>query len=145
MTEDALAGAGEALLRAITVLTALLDHENDALARADRGALRRLAADKPCACRAYEEAAAALSDTAALLEPALRTRLHRGLTRLAEVSAVNRRRLAAALAAHHRLMELVAEALRARQPGAGVYAAGGATPRARSSLPPLALGFDREL
>ena len=71
--------------------------------------------------------------------------VRRALSGLAEVCAVNRRRLAAALAAHHRLMELVAEAVRARQPGTGAYAARGAPLRARSALPPPALGFDRAL
>ena len=145
MTPDVPAAGLEALMAAIAALSTLLEQENAALARSDSDALRRLAEDKPRACRAYEEAAAALSASAVLREPALRRQIRRALARLAEASAVNRRRLAAALAAHHRLMELVAEALRAREPGTGAYAAGGSLPRARRVLPPPAFGFDRAL
>lgn len=145
MTPPVPVSAVEALMAAITALATLLEQENAALARSDSDALRRLAEDKPRACRAYEEAATALSASAALLGPARRAEVRRALTGLAGIAAVNRRRLAAALAAHHRLMELVAEALRAREPGTGAYAAGGSLPRARRALPPPAFGFDRAL
>ena len=140
------AATGETLLAAIAVLTDLLDQENRALATADRDGLRRLADEKHRACRTCEDAARALQEDATVLDQGIRHRLRPALARLADVSAVNRRRLAAALAAHRRLMELVADALRTRQPTPSAYAAGGGSPaRTRLSVPPPALGFDRAL
>ena len=140
------APSGEALLAAVVALTRLLEQENSALAATDRGGVRQLADEKQRACQACEDAARALRAGAALLDPAERRRLAPALARLADVSAVNRRRLAAALAAHRRLMELVAEALRTRGPAPAGYASGGASPlRAQASMSPPALRFDRAL
>ena len=125
------AATGETLLAAIAMLTDLLDQENRALATADRDALRRLADEKQRACRTCEDAARALQEDATVLDQGIRHRLRPALARLADVSAVNRRRLAAALAA---------------QPAPSAYAAGGGAPaRTRLSVPPPALGFDRAL
>jgi hypothetical protein len=133
--------ASKTLLTAITALIDVIERENAALIRGDRDDVRLLAEEKRLACRDYEEAAhqPATGTDAAKREP-MRGALHR----LAEVSAENRRRLAAALAAHHRLIQLVAEAVRAQQPAAGGYARGGApAARARLSAAPPALTFDR--
>lgn len=137
---------GEALLAAVAVLTGLLEQENDALAATDRDGVRQLTAEKQRACRVCEDAAQALRADAAMRDPGLHRRLQPALARLADVSAVNRRRLAAALAAHRRLMELVADALRTRGPAPAAYASGGASAaRARLSMPPPALQFDQAL
>lgn len=140
------ASAGEALLAAVAALTGLLEQENDALAKADRERVRQLADAKHKACGACEDAARVLRAGAAVPDPRLRQRLRPALVRLADVSTVNRRRLAAALAAHRRLMELVAEALRTCGPAPAAYAPGGASAgRAGLAMPPPALQFDEAL
>lgn len=131
------------LLQAIAALVGVLERENAALKAADRAAVQSLAEEKRLACSRYEEAARA---PGAGTEPTTRDALRRALHRLADASAENRRRLAAALAAHHRLMQLIAEAVRAQQPPAGGYARGGApATRARQSSAPMAFSFDRAL
>lgn len=144
MTAAAPAAAGDqTLLTAVLALIDVLERENAALKAADRDALRLVCDEKRLACRAYEDAAGTWADAG---NAAAHRWLRPALQRLADASAENRRRLAAALAAHRRLMELIGEALRTRQPSAGGYARGGApVPRARQGAAPPALGFDRAL
>lgn len=132
---------GNTLLTAITTLIDAIERENAALITGNRDDVRLLAEEKRLACRLYEEAAGkwAIGAGAAKQEP-----MRRALERLAVVSAENHRRLAAALAAHHRLIQLIAEAVRAQQPATGGYARGGAPAvRARLSAAPQAFSFDR--
>lgn len=133
--------AGNPLLTAITTLINVIERENASLIRGDRDSIRLLAEEKRLACGAYEEVARKALN---LADAAKREPIRRALHRLAEVSGENRRRLAAALAAHHRLIQLFGEAARAQQPAPGGYARGG-TPvtRARLSAAPPAFTFDR--
>ena len=135
--------AGERLLDAILKLSRLLEQENAALRQGDRGAIRALAEEKRLTCQAYEDAAAAAGEVSA---GAMRERLRQAIQRLAETSAENRRRLAAGLAAHHRLMQVIAEALREQQPVQPGYAHGGRPAgRARQASPPPAFSFNKAL
>lgn len=133
----------ETLLGAIGALDLILSKENQALSKGDREAVRALAEEKRMACRSYEEAA---RTPPTALDKAMRERLRQSMRRLADTSAENRRRLSAALAAHHRLMQLVADALREQQPGPALYTRGGpSAARVRRPTPPPAFSFDRAL
>jgi hypothetical protein len=133
----------ETLLAAIGALDLVLAKENAALSKGDREGVRALAEEKRLACRGYEEAARTPPTG---LDKAMRERLRQAMRRLTDTSAENRRRLSAALAAHHRLMQLVAEAVREQQPGPTLYTRGGPSPaRVRRPTPPPAFSFDRAL
>lgn len=133
----------DGLLNAIQALELVLGKENAALSKGDRDGVRALAEEKRVACRAYEDAA---RTPPTAVDKAMGERLRQSMRRLAETSTENRRRLSAALAAHHRLMQLIAEALREQQPGPVVYARGGASAvRTRRTTPPPAFTFDRAL
>lgn len=133
--------AGNTLLTSITALIDVIERENAALIRGDRNNVQLLAEEKRLACGHYEEAAREFGEGA---DAGQREPMRRALHRLADVTTENRRRLAAALAAHHRLIQLISEAVRAQQPAPGGYARGG-TPvaRARLSAAPPAFTFDR--
>jgi hypothetical protein len=133
----------ETLLTAIGALDLVLSKENAALNNGDRESVRALAEEKRLACRDYEEAA---RTPPTAMDKAMRERLRRAMRKLAETSAENRRRLSAALAAHHRLMQLIADAMREQQPGPALYTRGGpSAARVRRPTPPPAFSFDRAL
>lgn len=134
------------LLGAVDRLTGVLEQENRALAAGDPEAVRQLGEQKRAACRSYEEAVRALAGDPelALSAPAERARnqLRAATQRLALAAAENQRRLAAAIAAHKRLLDLVGSAMVALDPNSGIYARGRA---GIGAPPPPALRFDRAL
>jgi hypothetical protein len=147
MTTPSMPAAG--LLDAIGRLADVIERENAALAAGERAPVRPLLEEKQTACRAYEEAVRALSGNAPNAvgpDDASRAALRRAAERLGRASAENRRRLAAAIAAHKRLFDAVAAAMRESSSPAGAYANTGAPARsAVVSLAPPALSFDRAL
>jgi hypothetical protein len=134
------------LLDAIGRLADVIERENAALAAGERAPVRPLLEEKQTACRMYEEAVRALSGNAPDAAGPDDASLRRAAERLGRASAENRRRLAAAIAAHKRLFDAVAAAMRESSSPAGVYAKTGAPARsAVVSLAPPALSFDRAL
>lgn len=132
------------LLDAIGRLTEVIERENAALAAGAREAVRPFLQEKRTACRTYEEAVRELSDRPA--NDASRAALRRAAERLGRASAENRRRLAAAIAAHKRLLDTIAMAVRDLTPAAGAYARSGAPSRSSGvSYAPPALSFDQAL
>lgn len=109
----------------------VLDRENAALASGDRNAIPDLALEKRLACRAWEEAAASLAEAAGEggLDAGRHRTLHAMLHRLDQTSRENQRRLSAMLAAHERVMEIIAAAVRAADPAVKGYARNGAPMR----------------
>ena len=133
------------LLDAIGGLVEVIERENAALAAGGREAVRPLLQEKRMACRTYEEAVRELSDRAAA-DDASRSALCRAAERLGRASAENRRRLAAAIAAHKRLLDTIAMAVRDLTPAAGAYVRSGAPSRSSGvSYAPPALSFDQAL
>jgi hypothetical protein len=137
------------VLTAIDRLVEVIERESAALAAGEREPLRRLLDDKRGACRAYEEAVRAMTGTdsdAVDMDDASRRALQPALERLGRASAENRRRLAAAIAAHKRLLDVAATAMRELSASAGGYARSGAPARAAVvSLAPPALSLNRAL
>lgn len=132
------------LLDAIGRLAEVIERENAALAAGGREAVRSFLQEKRSACRTYEEAVRELSDCAA--DDTSRSALRRAAERLGRASAENRRRLAAAIAAHKRLLDTIAMAVRDLSPATGAYARTGAPSRSSAVLhAPPALSFDRAL
>ena len=85
------------------------------------------------------------SDTVGMDE-ASRRALRPALERLGRASAENRRRVAAAIAAHKRLLDVVATTIREMTPSASGYVRGGAPSRGVTSpFAALAVSFDRAL
>jgi hypothetical protein len=103
------------LLEAIGRLADVIERENAALAAGSRDPVRPLLEEKRTACLTYEEAVRELADPAGA-DDGSRAALRRAAERLGRASAENRRRLAAAIAAHKRLLD----ALR-RQCGSRVH------------------------
>ena len=141
-----------ALRGAVSRLTDVLEQENRALMAGDPDAVRQLGEQKRAACRSYEEAVRALAADPALASgaPAERARaeLRAASARLALAAAENERRLAATIAAHKRLLDLVGLAMVSLDPNAGIYASTGAAARGRGGagvVPTPALSFDRAL
>ena len=133
------------LLDAIGRLAEVIERENAALAAGGREAVRPLLQEKRTACRTYEDAVRELFDHPAA-DDASRAALRRAAERLGRASAENRRRLAAAIAAHKRLLDTIAMAVRDLTPAAGAYARTGAPSRS-STVPyaPSSLSFDQAL
>jgi hypothetical protein len=132
------------LLDAIGRLADVIERENAALAAGGRDPVRPLLEEKRTACLTYEEAVRELADPAGA-DDGSRAALRRAAERLGRASAENRRRLAAAIAAHKRLLDAVAAAMREQSSSAGAYAKTGAPARTVLSLAPPALSFDRAL
>ena len=137
------------MLAAIDRLATVIERENAAFAAGRREPIEGLLDDKRAACRAYEEAVRALfaSGTDDVgMDEASRRALRPAVERLSRVSAENRRRLAAAIAAHKRLLDVVATTMREMTPSASGYVRGGASSRGVTSpLAPPAVSFDRAL
>ena len=138
------------LLGTVNRLTGVLEQENRALKAGDPEAVRQLGERKRAACRSYEEAMRALAGDPMLAPGAsgARAELRAASARLALAAAENQRRLAAAIAAHKRLLDLVGSAMVSLDPNSGIYASTGAAARGRGSAgaaPSPALSFDRAL
>lgn len=137
------------VLAAIDRLATVIERENASFAAGRREPIEGLLDGKRAACRAYEEAVGAMFasgfDTIGMDE-ASRRALRPAVERLSRVSAENRRRLAAAIAAHKRLLDVVATTIREMSPCASGYARGGAPSRGVTSpIAPPAVSFDRAL
>jgi hypothetical protein len=133
------------LLEAIGRLADVIERENAALVAGGRDPVRPLLEEKRTACLTYEEAVRELADPAGA-DDGSRAALRQAAERLGLASAENRRRLAAGIAAHKRLLDAVASAMRELSSPTGAYAKTGAPTRtAVVSLAPPALSFDRAL
>jgi hypothetical protein len=133
------------LLDAIGRLADVIERENAALAAGGRDPVRPFLEEKRTACRAYEGAVRELSDAAGV-DDASRAVLRRAAERLGRALAENRRRLAAAIAAHKRLFDVIAAAVCELAPTTGAYARSGAPSRSSGvSAAPPAVSFDRAL
>ena len=137
------------VLAAIDRLATVIERENAAFAAGRREPIEGLLDGKRAACRAYEEAVRAMfasgSDTGGMDE-ASRRALRPAVERLSRVSAENRRRLLAAIAAHKRLLDVVATTMREMTPSASGYVRGGSPSRGVTSpLAQPAVSFDRAL
>ena len=133
------------IVAAMNQLTDVLDRETAALAIHDRAALRALFEEKRLACQAYEDGARALEDSGmASADPAAGQALRLASECLTRASAENQRRLAAAIAAQQRVLDIIAQAVRQHSSGAATYTNdGGREHPRRVSAAPLALSFNR--
>lgn len=137
------------VLAAIDRLVMVIERENAAFAAGQREPVQDLLNEKRNACRDYEEAVRAMfgDDIVDLaIDEASRRALRPEVERLGRAAAENRRRLLANIAAHKRLLEVAAAAIRELTPSASGYARSGASARA-AMLPfaPPAVSFDRAL
>jgi hypothetical protein len=137
------------VLTAIDRLVMVIERENAAFAAGQREPIHGLLDEKRAACRSYEEAVRAmfggdLVDRA--IDEAFRRALRPAVERLGHATAENRRRLLATIAAHKRLLEVAATAIREMTPSASGYVRSGASSRNRMppSAPP-AMSFDQAL
>lgn len=141
--------AASNVLTAIDRLVIVIEQENAAFAAGQREPIQGLLDEKRAACRSYEEAVRAmfggdLVDRA--IDEVSRRALRPAVERLGHATAENRRRLAATIAAHKRLLEVAATAIRDMTPSASGYSRGGAP--SRNQMPPSAppaMSFDRAL
>ena len=143
MTTPGTSAAG--LLDAIGRLADVIERENAALGgRRTRGgpaAAGRETDSLPCLRGGGARAVRAAGADDAVARRGCGGRVER----LGRVSAENRRRLAAAIAAHKRLLDAIAAAVRELTPTAGAYAAQRRARRSGVSLAPPAVSFDRTL
>ena len=123
------------LLGTVNRLTEVLEQENRALKAGDPEAVRQLgraeAGSLPQLRRG--DARAGGGPSAGAGASGARAELRAASARLALAAAENQRRLAAAIAAHKRLLELVGAAMVSLDPNAGIYASTGAAARGRGS------------
>jgi hypothetical protein len=137
------------VLTAIDRLVMVIERENAAFTGGQREPIQGLLDEKRAACRDYEEAVRAMfgDDIVDLaIDEASRLALRPAVERLSHATAENRRRLVATIAAHKRLLEVAATAIRELSPSASGYVRSGAPSRNRMppSAPP-AMSFDRAL
>jgi hypothetical protein len=137
------------VLAAIDRLVTVIECENAALAAGRREPIEGLLDGKRAACHEYEEAVRAMLGNSPIdlsIDDASRRALQSAMERLGRVSAENRRRLVAAIAAHKRLLEIVATTMRELSPSASGYVRNGAPSRGKiSPIAPPAVSFDRAL
>jgi hypothetical protein len=137
------------VLAAIDRLVTVIERENAAFAAGQREPIEGLLDDKRAACRDYEEAVRAMLGNGPAdigVDEASRRALRPAVERLGHVATENRRRLAAAIAAHKRLLEIVATTMRELSPSASGYVRNGAPSRGKiSPVAPPAVSFDRAL
>lgn len=137
-----------ALLADTERLVQVLEAENRALAAHDEAAVRALLSEKQAACAAFEDVMRRLADAGAKPVGSTPARLQLATLgeRLRRASAENQRRLTAGIAARKRFLDMIAEAVRSQDGGAGTYARSGAPARPRgTTIAPSALSFDRAL
>jgi hypothetical protein len=135
------------VLAAIGQLVSVIERETAASAAGHREPIHGLLEEKRAACRDYEEAVRAMLGNVDIdIDEASRRALRPAVERLGHVVTENRRRLAAAIAAHKRLLEIVATTMRELSPSASGYVRNGAPSRGRiSPIAPPAVSFDRAL
>ena len=137
------------VLTAIDRLVMVIERENATFAAGRREPVQGLLDDKRTACRDYEQAVRAMFGDGPVdlaIDEVSRRALRPAVERLGRASAENRRRLAAAIAAHKRLLDTIAMAVRDLTPAAGAYARTGAPSRSSGvSYAPPALSFDQAL
>src|SRR3990172_5148022 len=132
-------------------LASVLERENAALTHYDRGSLHALLDEKTRLGRAYESRMETLGgDAAALAEadPDLGQHLREIGAQVRDLIARNARLLKIAIEANRRVVDLIAEAVKASAPGPGVYSVRGRTAAAASGRgapksPPVS--YDRSL
>ncbi len=132
-------------------LANVLERENTALTHYDRGSLQPLLDEKTRLGRAYESRMEALGGEPTALadaDPDLGQRLREIGEVVRDLIARNARLLKIAIEANRRVVDLIAEAVKASAPGPSIYgkrgrpAAAAPTRGAPKSLP---LSFDRSL
>ena len=137
------------VLTAIDRLIAVIERENAAFAAGRREPVQGLLDDKRTACRDYEQAVRAMFGDGPVdlaIDEVSRRALRPAVERLGLATAENRRRLVATIAAHKRLLEVAATALREMTPSASGYVRGGVSSRAGTSpLAPPAVSFNQAL
>jgi flagellar biosynthesis/type III secretory pathway chaperone len=132
-------------------LASVLERENAALTRYDRGSLQSILDEKTRLGRAYESRMEALGDDATALaeaDPDLGQRLREIGAEVRDLIARNARLLKIAIEANRRVIDLIAEAVKASAPGPGVYGVRGRTAVAasgRGAPKSLPVSFDRSL
>lgn len=132
-------------------LASVLERENEALTHYERGGLQALLDEKTRLGRAYESRMEALGgDATALVEadPDLGQRLREIGANVRNLIARNARLLKIAIEANRRVVDLIAEAVKASAPGPGVYGVRGRTAAAgtsRGAPKSLPVSFDRSL
>ena len=131
-------------------LANVLERENEALTHYDRGSLESLLDEKTRLGRAYESRMEALGgDSAALADadPDLGQRLREIGADVRDLIARNARLLKIAIEANRRVVDLIAEAVKASTPGPGVYGKRGkaAAAPARGAPKSAPISFDRSL
>lgn len=131
-------------------LVAAISAENAALREGSARRMTEIAERKAAARSAYEAKLTALrsaSDDFSGLEDGERRTLRRAGEQLTAVTAENLLLLKAAMEANRRLMDAVAEALRAAMRGAGVYSQSGTVAGAFSGAAPtsMAVSVNRAL
>jgi flagellar biosynthesis/type III secretory pathway chaperone len=130
-------------------LASVLEQENAALTRYDRGCLQSLLDEKARLGRAYESRMEALGGDAKALvdaDPDLGQRLREIGAVVRDLIARNARLLKIAIEANRRVVDLIAEAVKATAPGPGVYGVRGRAAAAGRGAPKsLPVSFDRSL
>ena len=132
-------------------LASVLERENTALTHYDRDGVRALLDEKTRLGRAYESRMEGLNNDAealSLADPDLGQRLREIGAQVRDLIARNTRLLKIAIEANRRVVDLIAEAVKASAPGPGVYgvrgrAAAQATGHGAPKSPPIS--FDRSL
>ena len=132
-------------------LASVLERENEALTHYDRDSLQPLLDEKTRLGRVYESRMEALggdSNAMADADPDLGERLREIGTTVRDLIARNARLLKIAIEANRRVVDLIAEAVKASSPGPGIYGVRGRTAVAapgRGAPKSLPLSFDRSL
>ena len=110
-------------------LAELLAKENEALHRKQPREVAQFVEEKSNLSRAYESRIQGLVERAEDLEEvdiALRDRLRRTGEKIAPLAEENARLLTIAMETHHRVVQVIADAVKSSQPGPNVYSASGA-------------------
>lgn len=132
-------------------LANVLERENAALTHYERGGLQALLDEKTRLGRAYESRMEALGGDATALgeaDPDLGQRLREIGANVRDLIARNARLLKIAIEANRRVVDLIAEAVKASAPGPGIYGVRGRTAVAgagRGAPKSLPVSFDRSL
>jgi flagellar biosynthesis/type III secretory pathway chaperone len=134
-----------------TQLASVLERENTALTRYERGSLPALLEEKTRLGRAYESHMETLGDDAKALaeaDPDLGQRLRDIGAQVRDLIARNARLLKIAIEANRRVVDLIAEAVKSSTPGPAVYGGRGRAAAAvggRGAPKSRPVSFDRSL